>query len=294
MNEYRIAHISDIHLGPLPSVRLRDLMNKRLTGWLNWHLGRGSHFRIDVLEDLLSDLAEQKVDHIICSGDLCNLGLPQEWPQARAFMERLGQPDNVSFVPGNHDAYLEGSLEGFLQSLSDYIPQTEKAFPYMCIHGPFQFFFLNSAIPQPAFKARGTLGDIQIQQLKNLLDSCEQNPDLIKTIILHHPPLVHLGHPHKELTDAAELTEILHTYKINLVLFGHNHRHHVSQHVQQNHKSAIIGAPSLSLLSEREEKTPGYHIITAQQNNENSYDLSIESRLWSPTGIIGSEKNKLL
>ena len=37
---FRLAHLSDPHLGPLPPVRLRELMNKRLTGYANWRLGR--------------------------------------------------------------------------------------------------------------------------------------------------------------------------------------------------------------------------------------------------------------
>ena len=37
-----LAHISDIHLAPLPPVRWRELLNKRITGYLNWRLTRGT------------------------------------------------------------------------------------------------------------------------------------------------------------------------------------------------------------------------------------------------------------
>ena len=39
-----------------------------------------------------------------------NIGLAAEFPFARAFIEGLGPPASVSFVPGNHDAYVRGSL----------------------------------------------------------------------------------------------------------------------------------------------------------------------------------------
>ena len=37
---FRIAHLSDPHLGPLPTVRLKDLASKRLTGYLNYRRNR--------------------------------------------------------------------------------------------------------------------------------------------------------------------------------------------------------------------------------------------------------------
>ena len=35
-----LAHISDIHLAPLPPVRFVDLLGKRITGFLNWKMTR--------------------------------------------------------------------------------------------------------------------------------------------------------------------------------------------------------------------------------------------------------------
>ncbi len=35
-----LAHISDVHLAPLPPVRWFELANKRVTGYLNWRLRR--------------------------------------------------------------------------------------------------------------------------------------------------------------------------------------------------------------------------------------------------------------
>ncbi|TIO72439.1 MAG: metallophosphoesterase, partial [Mesorhizobium sp.] len=32
----RLAHISDVHLGPLPDVTYRDLASKRVLGYVNW------------------------------------------------------------------------------------------------------------------------------------------------------------------------------------------------------------------------------------------------------------------
>ena len=84
---FRVAHLTDPHVGPLPRPRLRELLNKRLTGWVNWHRARQETHDMELLADLVVDIREQAPDHIICTGDLCNIGLPDEWPTSREFME---------------------------------------------------------------------------------------------------------------------------------------------------------------------------------------------------------------
>src|SRR5690606_9238905 len=44
-------------------------------------------------------------DHIAVSGDLINIGLPQEYETALLWLHSLGPPSFVSVVPGNHDIY---------------------------------------------------------------------------------------------------------------------------------------------------------------------------------------------
>ena len=109
---FRLAHLTDPHLGPLPRPHLRQLLSKRLTGWYNWHRGRRGMHDMELLARLVFDIREQNADHIACTGDTCNIGLPSEWAVSRVFLEGLGLPDKVSFVPGNHDAYVPGALEG--------------------------------------------------------------------------------------------------------------------------------------------------------------------------------------
>ena len=53
---YRLAHLSDIHLGPLPALSLRELASKRVTGYVNWHRNRRRSMFGDTLTDLVLDL----------------------------------------------------------------------------------------------------------------------------------------------------------------------------------------------------------------------------------------------
>ena len=40
MAAFRLAHLSDPHLPPLPALRLSELMGKRAFGYLNWTRNR--------------------------------------------------------------------------------------------------------------------------------------------------------------------------------------------------------------------------------------------------------------
>jgi 3',5'-cyclic AMP phosphodiesterase CpdA len=123
----RLAHLTDPHVGPLPRPQLQELLSKRLTGWFNWHRSRRAFHDMGLLGELVIDILEQKPDHIFCTGDICNIGLPEEWPTSRIFLEGLGSPRDVSFVPGNHDAYVPGALEGLLGAIDPYVQGDHRA-----------------------------------------------------------------------------------------------------------------------------------------------------------------------
>src|SRR5215831_6979227 len=96
-----LAHLSDPHLAPLPKPRWRELAGKRATGYLNWQRKRRLVHRADVLARIVADLKAQRPDHIAATGDLVNISLASEYAPARAFLEALGSPHDVTLVPGN-------------------------------------------------------------------------------------------------------------------------------------------------------------------------------------------------
>ena len=116
MAAFTLAHLSDPHLPPLPSLRLRDLAGKRALGYLNWTRNRRNVHKRDVLDALVSDLQAQKPDHIAITGDLVNLALEAEFAPSRAWLESVGAPDRVTVIPGNHDAYVRATQHRFVEA----------------------------------------------------------------------------------------------------------------------------------------------------------------------------------
>ncbi|MEX2319542.1 MAG: metallophosphoesterase, partial [Bauldia sp.] len=96
-----LAHISDVHLGPLPAVRWRELASKRAFGYLNWSRSRARIFEADILAAIVADVRASRPDHIAVTGDLVNIGLDAEYDTALDWLHALGDPHDVTVVPGN-------------------------------------------------------------------------------------------------------------------------------------------------------------------------------------------------
>lgn len=224
---FRLAHLSDPHVGPLGRVRLHQLIGKRATGYANWRRGRSRSHDMTVLETLVSDLKQQGAAHVACTGDLCNIGLPSEWETARTFLEALGSPETVSFVPGNHDAYVRGSLEGLLAACSGYTGDDSGSsgrFPYLRRRGPVALIGLSSAIPTKPFVATGRLGPPQLAAAESLLRALATEPGKpFRVVMIHHPPQPGGASSGRELKDAAAFTAMIARAGAELILHGHNH-----------------------------------------------------------------------
>ena len=91
-----IAHLTDVHLGPLAGFEPRYWNVKRGLGYLNWVRKRRHDHQRPVLDRIVADMTAQAPDHIAVTGDLANIGLPQEHIAALAWLQSLGPPEHVS------------------------------------------------------------------------------------------------------------------------------------------------------------------------------------------------------
>ena len=89
---FRLAHISDVHLGPLPDVTYRDLASKRVLGYVNWQRNRRRHMHDAVIDTIVADIKARAPDHLAVTGDLVNLALDGEIEMAKHWLETLGSP----------------------------------------------------------------------------------------------------------------------------------------------------------------------------------------------------------
>ncbi len=227
---FRLAHLTDPHVGPLPRPRRRDLIGKRVTGYLNWTGGRSRVHDMTTLGHIVADVKSQGPSHIAMTGDIANIGLPAEFQLARRWLETLGPAEDVSFVPGNHDAYVRGSLPDLARVFAPWTggeTETGGRFPYLRVRGKVALIGLSSAVPTPIFIASGRIGRRQMELGEKLLNECARR-DLIRVVMLHHPPCSDAGNLARGLADAREFEEMIARTGAELILHGHNHKTSVS------------------------------------------------------------------
>lgn len=226
---FRLAHLSDIHLGPLPAVAYRDLISKRITGYINWRRNRAANLHEGVIDAIVADLKAAIPDHVIVSGDLMNLALDGEVELSRLWLETLGLPQDVSVVPGNHDAYVPGALDRACRSWGPWMhgdgekePARIGHFPFMRVRGGIAIIGVSSARATGPFMASGFFGDGQAKRLSALLDSARDNGHC-RVVAIHHPPVRGAAAAHKRLLGIGRFQKVIERHGAELVLHGHTH-----------------------------------------------------------------------
>ncbi|HXF88051.1 MAG TPA: metallophosphoesterase [Xanthobacteraceae bacterium] len=287
-----LAHLSDPHLSPLPPLRAAHLLNKRALGFLNWKRKRGSIHRADVLEALVRDLKAQAFDHLAVTGDLVNLALEAEFAAARAWLERLGAPDKVTLVPGNHDIYVRETAQHAEQAWEAYARgDAREAFPFVRRRGQVALIGVSSALPTPLFMATGRIGAEQLARLESLL-AMTGREGLFRAVLIHHPPFGGLSIYQKRLIDAAGLRAVLRRQGAELLIHGHHHLRSV-QWLEGPRPIPAVGVPSASASPKGSDEPAAYHLFEIG-GNAGAWRCTMIARGFSRAGEIGElERQKL-
>ncbi|MHC4816412.1 MAG: metallophosphoesterase family protein [Planctomycetota bacterium] len=288
---FRLAHLSDPHVSPLPAVSPRALLNKRLLGFLSWqHRRRHVHKRA-VLDALGEDLRAQNPDHVVVTGDLVNISLPAEFEQAAHWLRSLGSPDWVTVIPGNHDAYVAMPWAASWHLWRDYMssdlespkpgpPSDFADFPLLRRRGPLAIVGTSSALPTPLGFASGTLGQRQLDALRDHLATLADE-DCFRVVLVHHPPLEGSAKHRKRLTDAAEFRQVVAQSGAELVLHGHNHTF-VTGEIEAEAGAIIVrGIPSASSLGHGRKPAANYQLFDIEPDDQ-GWRVTVRVRGYDP------------
>jgi len=186
-----IVHLSDLHFGRVDSALLTPL--------------------VSIIASLAPDL-------IAVSGDLTQRARGAEFRDARAFLDRLPNPQIV--VPGNHDVPLHDVVSRFMRPLAKYRRYiTENLEPF---HADAEIAVLGINTARSLTFKRGRVNAEQIEHAKRQL--CQLDSQTVKIIVTHHPFDLSHGHGSSELVGRADLAmEMLSVCRCDLLLAGHLH-----------------------------------------------------------------------
>ncbi len=287
-----LAHISDPHISCMKAITARDLLGKRLLGYLRWKLHRASRHGDSVLSALQADLAKTKPDHIAVTGDLTHLSLSAEFKKARQWLQSLGSPSQVTVIPGNHDTYVETDWHQTMAHWTEYmlsdtardddpnLENRDRIFPCLRIRDRVAIIGVSTARPCAPHLAVGSIGNIQMQRLEKILfHTARQN--YFRVLLIHHPPVSGTVSWRKRLTDAPALQSLLAAFGAELVLHGHAHRSHQGYLKTPSGNVPVIGATSITAVDRRQDHRARYYIYHISPRN-GGWNVRLQVRVYSP------------
>ncbi|MBF0677543.1 MAG: metallophosphoesterase [Devosia sp.] len=243
-----LAHISDLHLSPMPAVSVSNLVGKRLTGFLNWKLKRHGELNSETLTRLVTHMQGQNADFTAVTGDLTNLALPAEVERAGDWLRNLGDSDKIAVCPGNHDAYVPGALDLARENWGPYLKGETlegAAFPFVRRVGDVAIVSCSSAVPTPPFFAIGRFEEKQAARLERMLKLLG-DAGYFRVVLIHHPPNAELQHPSFGLKGHKLFRQVIAKEGAELVLHGHTHRSSIHHIPGLKHEVPVIGVAAAS------------------------------------------------
>lgn len=259
----RLVHLSDLHFG---------------------------HHDPVVAAGLADDIARQKPDLIVISGDFTQIGSSQEFKIARAFLDTLKTP--VFAVPGNHDVPGSNLLRRFLNPYRLYRRYiAENTEPMLEMNGVVLVGMRTTR--RARLELNWSNGSISRDQLEHLESRFAQaSPDAIRVVVAHHPllfPTQQMQRPKKLVKRADEALETFSRLGVRLVLSGHFHLSYVRRHevpgvklegaplgLRESAVAGILVAQASSTISTRLRGDPNAYNLIDIDNG----DITIAVREW--------------
>jgi 3',5'-cyclic AMP phosphodiesterase CpdA len=289
-----LAHLSDPHLAPMPRPRLAELLGKRITGYLNWRLRRGSHHLPGTVDAIVRDLTAARPDHVAVTGDLVNLALSGEFDTARAFLARLGPPDRVTAIPGNHDFYVRGVEETFLGAWREYLSGDTPAnlpFPFLRRRGPVALVGVSTAVATLPFFATGRLRGEQLERLESMLRELRRDK-CFRVVLIHHPPVGERPWL-RRFEDSDALRAVITRHGAELILAGHDHIAARNEIPGPEGPVPVIQVPSASAPFGDKHSAAAYNLYRID-GSPGSWSCEMEARGVQADGTVRTLEKALL
>ncbi|HYC17546.1 MAG TPA: metallophosphoesterase [Pseudolabrys sp.] len=291
---FKLAHLSDPHLAPLPASRWSELINKRATGYINWQRRRRFIHDPAVLAAIVADIKSQSPDHIAVTGDIANIALAAEFPNGRNWLESLGSTKDVTFVPGNHDIYVREAASFAGREWGAYMSDDDgvAGFPFVRRRGNVALIGLSTGVPTAPFLATGWLGARQLAELAAVLNRLKTE-NVFRVLLIHHPPISQTGR-HKRLLDAPVLKRVIAAHGADLLLHGHDHLHMINWLEGPNGtRVPAVGVPSASAAPGSDKDAAAYNVYRID-GARGAWRCELISRDLASTGEVAQQNRFML
>ena len=236
------------------------------------HFGRTDDALLTPLASVIAKLAP---DLVAVSGDLTQRARTTQFQAARAFLDRLPEPQII--VPGNHDVPLHNVFTRFIGPLDKYRRYITGDLEPFYADDEMAVLGINTA-RSLTFK-RGRINSTQIDHAKMRL--CALDPKIIKVIVTHHPFDLPDGRAANERLGRAGLAmEMLWACRCDLLLAGHLHvgdAGSVAMHAVGGSHDAIVVQAGTATSTRGRGELNSFNAIRVEANR-----IEVQRFAWRP------------
>ena len=284
---FSFVHVSDLHLSPVPRLPFWRILGKQATGYLSWNRKRKHVHENAVIERALEKIHTLKPDQICITGDVINIGQPEEFANSMEWLPRFGGGDTVSLIPGNHDAYIPQTAHMVEENWAEWMTgdNGEARFPYVKKRGPVAIIGLRSGVPTLPFLATGRVSEAQLMSLADILDETGKE-GLFRVVMIHHPPQENAAKRRISLSNDKAVRRLLAHHGCELVLHGHLHRQLVAEIQTPAAPIKVMGCGALSMNGRRLDDgrtapAAHFHYFKVSRGKE-GWNLEVEDYTYRP------------
>jgi 3',5'-cyclic-AMP phosphodiesterase len=228
----RIAHLSDLHVLATSS------------SWSPWN--EVARRRSRKVLRAIAAAKERGATHFVFTGDLTELGTPSQFDALAEVLHAAElDPDCITLLPGNHDAYTSASgwraaLDGPLRSFR----RASATEPGKVVDlGDAVLLPVDVACHQPLGRAAGELTDDAAGAIEHRVrDLSKWGRPIV--LAMHHPPLPHAWRAWQwvdGLRGHRRVVDLLERFDDTFVLHGHLH-YAVEKGLGRDSRPRIFGA----------------------------------------------------
>jgi 3',5'-cyclic AMP phosphodiesterase CpdA len=217
----KIAQISDLHFANA-SLNPLQFFSKRWLGNLNALLSRKKVFCQERLRSLAGLLKEEKVSHLLVTGDISTTSHPKEFSMAQQLFSEIEERGiSVHVLPGNHDNYTKRAFrkKTFYKFFDS--PLQEKGVFVQPLAAHWWLVTLDTTLATSLISSQGKFSELLHA---NLLNALSFIPSSDQVILANHFPLFEHESPRKALLGAEKLRELIQEFP-NIIFYMHGHTH---------------------------------------------------------------------
>jgi 3',5'-cyclic AMP phosphodiesterase CpdA len=229
----------------------------------------------ELLGPIRERVAALKPHLVVVSGDLTQRAKPEQFREAKAFLDSLPEPQLV--VPGNHDVPLFNVFQRLFTPLNKYKRIIGDDLEPAYIDDEIAVVGVNTA--RSLTWKDGNVNRKQIESVKAKICGLPEN--VAKIIVTHHPFDVPEDHDESELVDhAARAMREFAACGADIMLSGHLHKTNTSSSAERykipGHAALIVQAGTATSVRGRgETNTFNALHITPE-------DVTVERWQWNP------------